>query len=93
MFIVSLINDKGEKDMSGKVYDILKFLSAPVLPAVATLLIGFGEIWNLPIMTPIAGTLTLIATCLSTILAKVSADYFKDKEIVTTTSGVNSDGE
>lgn len=79
--------------MSNKVYNILKILSAPILPAVATLLIGLGEIWNLPIMVPIAGTLTLIATCLSTILAKLSADFFKDKEIVLSTSGVNGDGE
>lgn len=78
--------------MSSKVYDILKWLSAPVLPAVATLLLGLGEIWNIPIMIPIAGTVTLIATFLGTIVAKSSKDFFKDKEIVPATMGVYGDG-
>lgn len=78
--------------MSSKVYDILKRLAAPVLPAIATLLGTIGKIWGLPIMTPIALTVGAIATCLGTIVVKSSKDFFKDKEIVPATMGVYGDG-
>ena len=83
---------KGRTKMSNKVYNILKYLSAPVLPALATLLLGIGEIWNIPIMTPIAGTITLVATFLGTIVVKSSSDYFKDKEIIPAQTGIYGDG-
>lgn len=79
--------------MSSKVYDILKWLAAPVLPAIATLLGAIGEIWHLPIMTPIALTVGAVATCLGTIVIKSSKDFFKDKEIVPSTMGVYGDGK
>ena len=78
--------------MSNKLYNWLKYLAAPVLPALATLLLGLGKIWDIPILTPIAGTVTLIATFLGTIVAKSSIEYFKDKEIVQATSGMYGDG-
>lgn len=68
--------------MSNKVYNILKYLSTIALPALATLLIGIGEIWNISIMTPIAGTVTLIAAFLGALIVKSSLSYFKDKEII-----------
>ena len=79
--------------MSSKVYDILKWLAAPVLPAIATLLGAIGEIWHLPIMTPIALTVGAVATCLGTIVIKSSKEFFKDKEIVPSTMGVYGDGK
>lgn len=78
--------------MNSKVYDKLKWLSAPVLPAIATLLGTIGKIWGLPIMTPIALSVGAIATCLGTIVVKSSKDFFKDKEIVPATMGVYGDG-
>lgn len=78
--------------MNSKVYGVLKWLSAPVLPAIATLLGTIGKIWDLPIMAPIALTVGAIATCLGTIVIKSSKDFFKDKEIVPATMGVYGDG-
>lgn len=62
------------------------------MPALATLLLGLGEIWNIPILTPIAGSITLVATFLGTIVAKTSIEYFKDKEIVPASMGAYGDG-
>lgn len=78
--------------MSNKIYNILKYLSAPVLPALATLLLGIGEIWQIPVLTPIAGTVTLVATFLGAIVVKSSADYFRDKEIIPSQTGIYGDG-
>ena len=78
--------------LNNSVYNVLKWLSAPVLPALATLLLGLAKIWDIPILVPIAGTVTLVATFLGTIVVKSSKDYFADKEIVPSTMGVYGDG-
>lgn len=66
--------------MSNKVYNILKYVALIVLPALATLLLGLGELWNISMMPKIAGTVTLIATFLGTILQVSTAKYWADKE-------------
>lgn len=66
--------------MSNKVYNILKYVALIVLPALATLLLGLGELWNIEIMPKIAGTVTLIATFLGAILQVSSAKYWKEND-------------
>lgn len=66
--------------MSNKVYNILKYVALIVLPALATLLLGLGELWNIEIMPKVAGTVTLIATFLGAILQVSSAKYWKENE-------------
>ena len=59
-----------------KVYDFLKWLAAPVLPAVATLLIGASQIWDIPILALVGATITLVATCLGEITHVSSQKYW-----------------
>lgn len=66
--------------MSNKVYNILKYVALIVLPALATLLLGLGELWGIAIMPKIAGTVTLLATFLGTILQVSTAKYWANKE-------------
>jgi len=66
--------------MSNKVYNILKYVALIVLPALATLLLGLGELWNIEIMPKVAGTVTLIATFLGAILQVSSAKYWKEND-------------
>lgn len=67
-------------NMSNKVYNILKYVALIVLPALATLLLGLGELWGIAIMPKIAGTVTLLATFLGTILQVSTAKYWAKKE-------------
>lgn len=78
--------------MSSKVYNILKYLSAIALPALATLIIAIGEIWGIAIMAPIAATVTAVAAFLGALIVKSSITFFKDKEIVDASLGTFSDG-
>lgn len=78
--------------MSNKLYDILKRLASPILPALATLLIALGKIWGIPVMTPIAATVSAVAAFIGAITVTSSAKYFKDKEIVPSTMGAYGDG-
>ena len=57
-------------------YDILKWLAAPVLPAVATFLVAVGEIWGQPMCSLIGATISALAVCLGAITQKSSKVYW-----------------
>lgn len=61
--------------MSNRVYDNLKKVSLYVLPAIATLILAIGQIWNLNYTEAIAATITAVDTFLGTIL-KISSDKY-----------------
>lgn len=69
---------KEEIMMSNKVYDILKWIALVVLPALASLYVGLGQIWSgIPYPTQISGTIMLIDTFLGAILGISSINYAK----------------
>lgn len=60
---------------SNKVYDVLKYISLVVLPAIATLYLTLSNIWGLPYGTEIAATITAIDTLLGALLGISSQKY------------------
>lgn len=67
--------------MKNKTYDILKFIAAVVLPALATLILTVFKIWGIPYGEAIAGTITAIDTFLGAVLQISSASYYKVEAI------------
>lgn len=66
--------------MSNKTYDILKWVSTVVLPALATLTLSIGQIWGWSDWTvPIGATIAALATFLGAILGISSINYNKKK--------------
>ena len=63
--------------MSNKLYDILKWVTMVVLPAVGTLYLTLAGIWGFPYAEQIGGTITAVATCLGIVLGISSAQYKK----------------
>lgn len=63
--------------MSNKTYDILKWIAALVLPALATLVIALAGIWNLPYGEAIGATVMAVDAFLGTILGISSKNYQK----------------
>lgn len=61
--------------MSNKTYDILKWVAALVLPALATLVIALAGIWGLPYGKAIGATITAVDAFLGTILGISSKNY------------------
>lgn len=61
--------------MSNKVYDRTKYALLVVVPAVITLIVGLGSLYNFE-TDLIVGTITLIATFLGQLL-KISSDNYK----------------
>lgn len=65
--------------LENKTYDILKFIALKVLPALATLILALGKIWDISYSELIAGTITAIDTFLGTILGISSKNYWKEE--------------
>lgn len=63
---------------NNKTYDILKWISTVVLPALATLVLAIGQIWNVTAWTvPIGATIAAVATFMGAILGISSIQYAK----------------
>ena len=63
-----------------KIYDILKWISTVVLPALATLVLAIGQIWNVTVWTvPIGATIAAVATFMGAVLGISSIQYAKQK--------------
>jgi hypothetical protein len=78
--------------MGNKAYDGLRFFALIVLPAISALYFGFGQIWHLPFVTEVVGSIAILDTVLGTALNKVSKDYFKRATIADVIVGSDRDG-
>lgn len=65
---------------SQSTYDFLQKLVRVGLPGLATLYLGFADLWNLPNAIEVAGSLTLLAVFLGSLLTKSSADFKRTNE-------------
>ena len=64
--------------MSNKTYDILKWITTIVLPALGTLYFALSGIWGFPYGEQIVGTITAIVTFLGVILGISNYQYKED---------------
>lgn len=62
-----------------KIYDILKWVTMIVLPALATAYVGLAAIWGWPFADEVAKTTAVICTLLGALLGISTAQYNKDK--------------
>ena len=63
-----------------KLYDILKWITMIVIPALATAYVGFASIWGWPYADEIAKTAAVVCTLLGALLGISTAQYNKSKE-------------
>lgn len=60
---------------NNKVYDILKWLTQIVLPAIGTLYFGLAQIWGFPYTEQVIGTITAVDAFLGIMLGISSYSY------------------
>lgn len=63
---------------SNKAYDVLKFIALVVLPALAVLYMGLGQIWEWPETEKVAGSIVLVDTFLGALLQISTKKYNND---------------
>ena len=61
-----------------KLYDILKWITMIVLPALATAYVGLAAVWGWPFADEVAKTVAVICTLLGALLGISTAQYNKD---------------
>lgn len=64
--------------MNNKIYDVLKWVALVGLYAVATLLNGIGDIWNIPYTEQVVQTINLVGTVLGIVLGISNINYNKN---------------
>lgn len=64
--------------LNDKVYDILKWVTMLVLPALATLVTSLGAIWGIPHAPQIADTIVAVNAALAMILGISTINYNKE---------------
>ena len=64
-----------------KLYDILKWITMIVLPALATAYVGLAAIWGWPFADEVAKTTAVICTLLGALLGISTAQYNKDNQV------------
>ena len=60
-----------------KLYDILKWVTMIVLPALATAYVGLAAIWGFPYADEVAKTTAVVCTLLGALLGISTAQYYK----------------
>lgn len=60
---------------NNKVYDVLKWLTQIVLPALGTLYFGLAQIWGFPYTEQVIGTITAVDAFLGIMLGISSYSY------------------
>lgn len=60
---------------SNRLYDRLKYVALVLLPAFSALYFGLGEIWGLPKVTEVIGTVAVLDTVLGMLLRKSNETY------------------
>ena len=61
------------------VYDVLKWITMIVLPALATAYVGLSGIWGWPYADEVAKTTAVVCTLLGALLGISTAQYNKDQ--------------
>lgn len=64
--------------LSNKYYDILKYIALIVLPALAALYLGFGQLWEWPDTDKFVSSIVLLNTFLGIVLQINTARYNND---------------
>lgn len=62
-----------------KVYDILKWVTMVVIPALATAYVGLSAVWNWPYADEVAKTSAVVCTLLGALLGISTAQYNKEQ--------------
>ena len=77
--------------MSNKVYDTLKWLASPGLPALAVLLGALSQIYNINALALAGTTVAALAAFFGKITGDASDMYFADKVILTRPTETQAD--
>ena len=66
--------------LSDRMYDVLKWITLVVIPALTTAYVGLAAVWCWPYAEEVAKTSAVICTLLGALLGISTAQYNKDHQ-------------
>lgn len=66
--------------LPNKVYDVLKWITMIVLPALTSAYVGLAAVWEFPYADQIAWTSSIVCTLLGALLGISTAEYRETKK-------------
>lgn len=66
--------------MNNKIYDLLKWVTMVVIPALATAYVGLSGVWGWPYADEVAKTAAVVCTLLGALLGISTAEYNRLKQ-------------
>lgn len=66
--------------LSDRLYDVLKWITLVVIPALTTAYVGLAAVWGWPYTEEVAKTSAVICTLLGALLGISTAQYNKDHQ-------------
>lgn len=67
--------------LSNQTFDILKWITMIVIPALTTAYVGLASIWSWPCAEEVAKTSAVICTLLGALLGISSVNYYKERDM------------
>lgn len=67
--------------LPNKVYDVLKWITLVVIPALATAYVGLSAVWGFPYADAISKTAVVVCTLLGALLGISTAEYNAVKKV------------
>ena len=65
--------------INDKIYDILKWVTMIVIPALTTAYVGLAAVWGFPFAEEVAKTSAVVCTLLGALLGISTAQYNKEQ--------------
>ena len=66
--------------MSGKLYEVLKWLTLIALPAASTLYAALGAVWHFPCVKEISTTVAAVCAFIGTLIGISTAAYRREED-------------
>lgn len=65
--------------LPNKVYDVLKWITLVVIPALSTAYVGLSAVWGFPYSEQVAKTACVVCTLLGALLGISTAEYNRNE--------------
>lgn len=66
--------------LPNKVYDILKWITLVVIPALSTAYVGLASVWGFPLADEVAKTACVVCTLIGALIGISTAQYNASKK-------------
>ena len=77
--------------MKNETYDILSWISSPLIPALVALILTLGKTWEIPYYIQIGASISAVGVFLEALLRKSSKKYYQELDEIAVGEAIEED--